>query len=112
MEHWPDPRFRDLTPDLLAAISADEVADAIAQHVALRMADSGKDRLAVVDALPPGTRAIYATWLVDNEVNQGGFNQYFHNSRGVLAGVALAGYELLGVEDYAAVMRSAIATHE
>lgn len=49
---------------------------------------------------------------MDAEVNNGGFNQFFYNPHGHLAGEALAGYELLGAEDYAEVMRAAIATYE
>jgi hypothetical protein len=82
---WPDKRFRELTPELLASLSADEVGDAVVQHVHLR---------------------------VDAEVNNGGFNQFFFNPAGQHAGDALAGYELLGAEDYAVVMRAAIATFE
>jgi hypothetical protein len=109
---WPDPKFSRLTPDLLASLSADDVAGAIVQHVELRLMAPGIDRDAIVNILPPGTAAIYTTWLVDVEVNHGGFNQFFFNPHGKLAGHALAGYELLGAEEYASVMRAAIATHE
>jgi hypothetical protein len=110
---WPDRRFATLTPQLLDSLSADDVGSAIAQHVALQLEARREDsRDAVVRDLPLGTRAIYTTWLVDAEVNNGGFNQFFFNPYGQLAGLALAGYELLGAEDYAAVMRAAIATHE
>jgi hypothetical protein len=66
----------------------------------------------IIRSLASGIRAIYTTWLVDAEVNDGGFHQYFFNSSGQYAGDALAGYELLGAEEYAAIMRSAIATFE
>lgn len=108
----PDDRFRHLTPELLASLSADEVADAIVQHVHLRVAGAWGREAPIVRALPSGVRSIYTTWLVDAEVNAGGFRQYFFNSSGQYAGDALAGYELLGAEEYAAVMRSAIATFE
>jgi hypothetical protein len=49
---------------------------------------------------------------VDVEVNNGGFNQFFFNPSGEFAGLALAGYELMGAEEYAGVMRAAIATYE
>ena len=112
-DNWPDPRFRELTPVLLASLAADEVADAIVQHVALQVDVVGEEnRAGVILGLPVGTRAVYTTWLVDIEVNNGGFNQFFFNPYGQFAGYALAGYELLGAEDYAAVMRAAIATHE
>jgi hypothetical protein len=105
-------RFRHLTPELLASLSADDVADAIVQHVHLRVAGSWGQEAPLIRAMPAGVRAIYTTWLVDAEVNAGGFHQYFFNSSGQYAGDALAGYELLGAEEYAAIMRSAIATFE
>lgn len=108
----PDERFRKLTPELLAALSSDEIGDAVVQHVHLRAAGSWGREAELIRTLPPGVRAIYATWLVDAEVNNGGFNQYFFNSSGQYAGEALRGYELLGADEYAAVMRSAIATFE
>ena len=105
-------RFRHLTPELLASLSADDIADAIVQHVHLRVAGSWGEEAPLIRSMPPGVRAIYTTWLVDAEVNAGGFHQYFFNSSGQYAGDALAGYELLGAEEYAAIMRSAIATFE
>lgn len=112
MESWPDPRYRTLTPELLASISIDDIGVAIAQHIELQAADSQSEVGSVVAALPPGIQALYATWLVDLEVNNGGFNQFFFNPHGEYAGLALAGYELLGAEEYAAIMRAAIATRE
>lgn len=108
----PDERFRQLTPELLASLSADEIAEAVVQHVHFRVAGAWGREAPIIRALPRGVRAIYTTWLVDAEVNGGGFHQYFFNSSGQYAGEALAGYELLGVEEYAALMRSAIATFE
>jgi hypothetical protein len=109
----PDPQFRELSVELLTSISADEVGSAIVQHVELLAAEGEEeDRAAVIQGLPAGTLAIYTTYLVDFEVNNGGFNQFFWNPSGEFAGSALAGYELLGAEEYAAVMRAAIATHE
>jgi hypothetical protein len=94
-EAWPNPRFRELSPILLAGIPADELGDVILQHVHIQI-QSGADEADVVAKLPPGTRAIFTTFLVDAEVNNGGFNQFFYNPHGYLAGEALAGYELLG----------------
>lgn len=108
----PDERFRHLTPELLAALSADEIGDAVVQHVHLRVAGAWGREAPIIRSLAPGVRAVYTTWLVDAEVNAGGFRQYFFNSSGQYAGEALAGYELLQAEEYAAVMRSAIATFE
>src|SRR5205085_3136718 len=107
-----DEHFRHLTPELLASLSADEVADAIVQHVHLRVAGAWGREAPIIRSLAPAVRALYTTWLVAAEVNAGGFHQYFFNSSGQYAGDALAGFELLRAEDYAAIMRSAIATFE
>ena len=109
---WPDPRFRHLSAALLASLSADEIGDAVIQHVQLRAGREGADKEDLLPFLAPGVRAVYTTWLVDADVLNGGFNQYFYNPWGAQAGEALAGYELLGAEDYAAVMRAAIAMRE
>ena len=108
----PDERFRRLTPELLANLSADDIADAVVQHVHLRVAGAWGREAQIIRGLPSGVQAIYTTWLVDAEVNNGGFNQYFFNSSGQYAGDALTGYEVIGAEEYIAVMRSAIATFE
>ena len=108
----PDPRFRILTPALISSLSADDIGDAILHHVEWRVLAQKGDRTKAIAALPAGTRAIYTTFLVDAEVNNGGFNQFFYNRSGALAGHALAGYELLGAEDYARIMRAAIAIRE
>jgi hypothetical protein len=110
--NWPDPRFRELSPERLASISSEEIGPAVVQHVHLLRLASGDDELSAVGGLARGIQAIYTTWTVDAEVLNGGFNQFFYNPHGALAGDALAGYELLGAEDYAEVMRAAIATYE
>src|SRR3954453_16304768 len=105
-------RFGELTPEILASISADDVADAIVQHVAQRVTAAGEGhRDEVIVGLPSGTQAVYTTWLVDAEVNNGGLNQFFFSKNARFAGLALAGYELFGAEEYASVMRAAIATY-
>ena len=110
--HAPNPRYRILTRELLASLATDEIGEAIVHHVALQVGPATDAKVDVVRSLPPGVQAVYATWLVDAEVCNGGFNQFFFNPSGEFAGDALVGYELLGAEEYAAVMRAAIATRE
>jgi hypothetical protein len=88
------------------------VPEAIVQHGHLHIGNDTDREVGIVRSLPSGVQAVYTTWLVDAEVLNGGFNQYFFNVSGRFAGDALAGYELLGAEAYATVMRAAIATFE
>ena len=112
-DNWPDRRYRELTPELLRSISADDVGNAIVQHVAILTEDmEDEERAVAIHGLPQGTRAVYSTFIVDAQVNNGGFNQFFWNTPEAVGGMALAGYELMGAEEYAAIMRAAIATYE
>lgn len=108
----PDPRFRELSAATLAGLSADEVGSAVLQHVRHRVGSQLDRQPDIVRALPSGVRAIYASSLVDADVNAGGFARFFSSAAHRYAGDALAAYELLEAEDYASVMRSAIATFE
>jgi hypothetical protein len=104
-----DDRFRHLTVDLLRSLPPDELGDAVVQHVAFQVGDDVSRIPDVVRSLPPGLRAIYTTYVVDMEVSNGGFNQFFWNPSSRYAEDALQGYELLGATEYAAVLRSALA---
>lgn len=103
-----DERFRHLTVDLLRSLPPEELGDAVIQHVAFQVGDDASRIPDVVRGLPAGLRAIYATYVVDMEVSNGGFNQFFWNPSSHYAEDALQGYELLGAAEYAAVLRGAL----
>lgn len=107
-----DPRFTELTPELLLSLEPYDIGHAVVQHVGIQIELTGDDHAKILGRLAPGVLAIYATWWVDCEVKNGGFNQFFYNPHGVLAGEALKGFELFGAEKIADVMRAAIATYE
>ena len=55
----------------------------------------------------PGQRAAYALTWTESEVGNGGFEQYFWNSTGMLLDEAIAGARLVGAEEVEAVLRDA-----
>ena len=57
-----------------------------------------------------GQRAVYALWIVDGEVNNGGFDQFFFNSSGSLMDEAIEGADLIGAKKNAAILREAADT--
>jgi hypothetical protein len=65
---------------------------------------------AVVDALPDPLRWIWAMFLLDADVCNGGFNQYFYNSSGLWVDDAIAGYRAMGMPEYASIVDRAAAT--
>jgi hypothetical protein len=62
-------------------------------------------------SLPRKVQYIYATALLEGEVESGGFNQYFYNSSSDFALEALAGYQEIGATEHAALLRKAIAIY-
>ena len=53
---------------------------------------------------------MYLTWVVEGEVNNGGFNQYYYNTDGQFASEAVEAFEYFGATQHAALMREANAT--
>jgi hypothetical protein len=103
-----DPRFQTLTRDLLAELPDSMVAAAVYQHALWSIGGRFDREVQIVSTLPSGVQAVYATLLLESEVYNGGFNQYFWNSTGALADVALRGFELLGATEHARLTREAI----
>lgn len=107
-----DPRFRELRPEVLGALPDDELPPAVYEHVLHHCLPDLARELEIVTGLPKAVQAIFTTTVLDNEVTNGGFNQFFWNSSGQYALLALEGLELLGATAHAAVVTKAIATYE
>jgi hypothetical protein len=58
--------------------------------------------------LPEAARHLFAIWWCDAEVCNGGFDQFFSNSTGVLAPEAAEGFRAVGLLECADVVKAAI----
>jgi hypothetical protein len=68
-----------------------------------------EDEATVLREATRGQRAIYALDWTTLEVNNGGWHQFFWNSSGALTDEAIAGAELIGARENAAILREAAA---
>jgi len=91
----------------LSKLPDENLADAIVEYVSEKSGNDERRAFDVLNVSPQGVRYIYATWWVDGEVNNGGFHQYFWNHGDWMADVAIAAYEVMGGNEYAAIMREA-----
>jgi len=105
-------RYPELTPEILGTIPDAEVEQALIDFIDCRVQHTGRRERDVLDGLSAGFRAVYSTWWVEAEVNNGGFNQYFWNSSGEFARDAVAGFDLIGVPAMARLMERAIAIRD
>lgn len=105
-------RYSELTPEVLRTIPDAELEQAVMDFIDCRVAHVGRSPRDGLQTLSPGFRAVYPTWWVEAEVNNGGFNQYFWNSSGELARDAADGFKLLELAELAGLMERAIAVRD
>jgi hypothetical protein len=99
--------FTTLDPATLRSIPDIQVEQAIIDYVLHKLGDDYEREAEVVAGFPEGIRATYLTWLVEAEVSNGGFNQYYFNTDGKFASEAVAAFEYFGASEHAALMREA-----
>jgi len=86
---------------------ASDVADFIYGELLMRAPSSPQDELVFVSGLSPGLRMVWGTMLLDNEVNNGGFDQFFWNTMDRHTEVAIDGLQLIGAVRQAELVRQA-----
>ena len=96
-----------LTPEILKSIPDDQVEQAVIEYVDEKIGDDYDHEVAIVAKLPIGTQALYITWWVEAEVNNGGFNQYYWNNAGKFADQAAEAFEFFSAHEHAALVREA-----
>jgi len=112
MPDSPDPRFRELRAEVLSTVPDHSLAAAVYTHALHHCLPSLDQEMAIISALPLPVRAVYATVLLDNEVLNGGFSQFFWNSTGQFARMAVEGLDYFGAQEHARVTRAAVAVYE
>lgn len=74
----------------------------------LPTSDDSEENLAWFRCLTQVQQVIYSTRYLCNEVYNGGFHQYFHNSTGLNAPEAVESFRILGLNDVADLVQEAI----
>ena len=96
----------DVTPIRTAPVRYWELVDPYWEKVSIY--DGPEVFLRDFAAVPPESGHLLATHRLASEVHNGGFDQFFANSTGVLAPEALAGFRTLGLDDAAFVVGRAM----
>lgn len=73
-----------LTSAQIASLPDDAVEQAIVSAVLDEIGNRHADALEIVSALPLGYRVVYAVSILDAEVRNGGFLQYYFNCGGAV----------------------------
>ena len=101
---------KEFNVKLLRSIKDEKLEQAVLDYIFSKIAAQPKRLREVIQALPPGFRVFYFTWLVESEVMNGGFNQYFWNASAQFAEQTPAALEAIGDSEAAAIVRNAVRT--
>jgi len=101
------PILEVLTIEAIDSTEDDDLIQLVFDNLSLKIEDDYENSHLTISKLSPGRQAIYAIWLVDIEVNNGGFNQFYFNRQDYFAESAASGFELIGANEYAELMKRA-----
>jgi hypothetical protein len=106
------PIYSTLTLQILDSIPNDKLEQTIIDNIYAKIDDKDlyKRNYSTITSLSEGRQAIFATWGLEAEVNNGGFNQYFFNfsTSGQFAEEARDGFKLIGAYKYSELTQKAI----
>jgi hypothetical protein len=92
--------YKILTIEILDSIADDKLEQTIFDNIYEIIGDDYKNELKNVKNLTKGQQAFFSTWILEGEVNNGGFNQFFFNSSGQYAEMAEIGLKTIGADKF------------
>jgi hypothetical protein len=106
------PIFTELTLQILDSVHDDNLEQTIIDNIFSKQNSIGSNdkNYSIIKSLSKGRQAVFATWGLEAEVNNGGFNQYFYNfsTSGQYAEEAADGFVLIGAKKHANLTQRAI----
>lgn len=93
----------------LQKIPDEMLEQAIIDYILEKIAKDFSKEEKVISKLSVGMQAVYTTWVVEAEVNNGGFHQYYWNTSGKLALRAMEGFKQIGALETAQLMANSVA---
>ena len=99
-----------LNPEVLAKTPDDKLESTIFDFALGKIGDDFTNEEEVLNSLALGIKNLYVTTVVDQEVCNGGFNQFYFNSSRKFALLAPAAFEFFQANDLAEIVRAANST--
>jgi hypothetical protein len=92
--------YKKLTSEILDSIPDDKLEQTIFDNIYEIIGDDYKNELNNVKKLTKGQQAFFSTWILEGEINNGGFNQFYFNSSGQYAEMAEIGLKTIGADKF------------
>jgi hypothetical protein len=108
----PAHPYAKLDGAILQKLPDAELEDAILDYVESKIGNDYEHEYETVTRLPKGLQVIYATVVLEDEVNNGGYNQYFWNTNGKFRHEAADGFKQIGANEHAELTEEAAKIYE
>jgi len=99
-----------LTAEIIDVTSDDELLFTVFENLAVKLEGANKHETFLM--FSKARQAAYAIWLLEAEVNNGGFNQYYYNSSGQYAELTPGALQLIGANKFANLVSKANKIYE
>ncbi len=102
LDDWNNRKiYKVLTPEIIDSISDKKLEQAIFDNIYEGIKNDFDNELQNIEKLSKGQQAFWSTWILEGEVNNGGFNQFYFNSSGQFSEMAKKGFKTIGATRYA-----------
>ena len=102
IDDWKNRKIHKvLTKEILAAIPDDKLEQSVFDNIYEIIGDDYENELSNIQKLTIGQQGFWSTWILEGEVNNGGFNQFYFNSSRQYSKMAEIGFRTIGTEKYA-----------
>ena len=92
----------------LREIKDHQIEQALMDYIWKKTDANPRDRKSTILGLSRGFQIVYLTWLVEAEVLNGGFNQYYWNTSGEFAEITPAALREIGADEAASIMEQSL----
>lgn len=101
-----------LTEEIIDSTKDEDLLQLIFDNLSENLPDNYDKEFEFVTSWNKSRQAIYVIWLLETEVNNGGFNQFYFNSSGEFAELIPDALKLVGANNFADLMNRANSTYK
>lgn len=101
------PIYKKLTKELIDTLTDHELNQTIFDNISVNIEDDKRKESEIIKGLSKGQQAIYSIWIVESEVNNGGFNQLYFNGNEEIAKIAESGFATIGANGFSDLVKRA-----
>ena len=93
--------YRKFTKKIIDSIPDNDLNLAIFDSISINMGGDNRSEAEIVKGLSKGQQAVYSIWIVESEVNNGGYNQLYFNGNEEISIIAETGFATIGAQKFA-----------